>query len=95
MKHPKNLTQQELETLQKLSEDFFTVEECAIALEVSPEHLRNEIINPNSEAHKYYYKGRITELAKHRRNVKELANRGSNPAQVMVEKFIEQSNIKP
>lgn len=85
------LTPEQLATLQNMGGDFFSISECAIALEVPEPALRQAINTQGNPAHKAYHTGRITEVAKHRRNVKDLANRGSSPAQSVIEKWIENS----
>ena len=91
MKASLQLTNEQLDTLEKLAGDFFTVEECAIALEVDGFRLETAIKDREHDAHKRYYKGRMTEVARHRKNVKDLSNMGSSPAQALVDKYIEQS----
>lgn len=87
------LTEEQMTALEKMGADFFTIEECAIGLEVDTSQLKYAIKDRKHPAHKSYYKGRMTEVARHRRNVKDLANRGSSPAQALVDKYIEQSKL--
>lgn len=92
MKSNLKLSPEQLDALEKMAADFFKITECAIVLEVEEASLKYAIQDREHEAHKRYYKGRMTEVARHRKNVKELANRGSSPAQVLVDKYIEQSS---
>lgn len=86
------LNEQQLQQLEQLAADFFTIKECAIDLGVDEVKLIELIKKKGTAEHIYYYRGRMTEVARHRKNVKELANRGSSPAQTQVEKWIEKSN---
>ena len=92
MKSNLKLNEEQLSALEKLAGDFFTVHECAIALEVDEVQLKYAVEDGEHEAHKRYFKGRMTEVARHRKNVKSLANMGSSPAQALVEKYIDKSN---
>ena len=92
MKSNLSLSAEQLESLEKLAGDFFSVAECAIALEVDDALLKYAIEDKEHSAHKSYYKGRMTEVARHRKNVKSLANMGSSPAQALVEKYIDKSS---
>lgn len=87
------LSEEQLTALEEMGADFFSPTECAIALQISVERFSAALKDKSNDAHKRYYKGRMTEVARHRRNVKELANMGSSPAQQQVEKFIEKSSF--
>lgn len=88
------LTQEQLDSLEQMGTDFFSIADCAISLQISEAILSRAIQDKENDAHKYYYRGRMTEVARHRRNVKSLANMGSSPAQMLVQKFIESSDGK-
>ena len=84
-------SKEQLDALEKLGQDFLEVWEVAISIGVSKENLEMALKDKNSDAHKRYFSGRLPEKVKHIRNLKELSNRGSSPAQAMVDKYIQKS----
>ena len=85
------LNKEQLDTLGKLGATFFSVPQCAIVIEVDPMDLKKAIKNPNTEAHKVYYKGLWTSTLRLRESIMDLAIRGSSPAQAQMLKILEQA----
>ena len=52
-----NLTQQELETIEKLAGLFYTPKQIAIILEIDPEMFETQIRSEIGNIYKAYYKG--------------------------------------
>lgn len=82
-------TPEQLKSLEQMGATFLTVKECAIALEISIPSLEIEMKNEKSEAYKAYWKGVLNAKVKHIKSVSDLAQRGSFPAQQLIEKRIE------
>lgn len=78
------LTDEQLEHLERMAALFFNFNECAIALEMDEMRFRTEMKRRDSEIHKRYYKGYLNGVARLRESVMELAQRGSNPAQTQM-----------
>lgn len=88
------LTNEQLDALEKMGAAFLTVKECAIALEVDVAEFSSIMEDETSDAFKRYCKGVLNEKIKHINSVKELSFRGSSPAQQMLQKYIDNLNIK-
>ena len=85
------LDQNQLDKLCTLGETFFSVQQCALVLEVDQLELKKEIKLQTSAAHKAYYKGLLTATLKLRQSIMDLAMRGSSPAQTQMLKILEQT----
>ena len=85
------LSKEQLASLEKLGGTFFSVQQCALVIEVDQMDLKKAIKNPSTEAHKAYYKGFLTSTLKLRESIMELATRGSSPAQAQMLKILEQA----
>lgn len=85
------LSPEQLDTIELLGKDFLEISEIAISIGVTKEQLERALKDQEHEAHKRYFAGRLPEKVKHIRNLKELSNRGSSPAQAMVDKYIQKS----
>lgn len=80
------------ELLGRLGSSFFTVKECAVILEVDEIEFTKEMKDSSSPCYKAYYSGFYTSKLKHREGVIEVSERGSNPAQQMVEGYIKDAS---
>lgn len=78
------LTNEQLDSLERMAALFFNFNECAIALEVDEMRFRTEMKKRDSAVSKRYYKGYLNGVARLRESVMELAHRGSNPAQTQM-----------
>ena len=92
-----NLTDQQLEQLEQLAGLFFSIREIMIALEL-PLHMQQDfedILNlENSHpASLAYHKGRLTSEIQLRESIKQAALNGSNPAQLTMIEFFNNSKL--
>lgn len=85
------LNDKQLELLERLGKTFFDLEACAKALEVAEIDLVQMMQDVNSKAYKAYNRGYLSAELKHRESIMALSERGSSPAQAMVQKFIDAS----
>ncbi len=86
------LNNDQLQLLQRMGKNFFDLKKCATALEVDEAGFFKEMSDKSSPAFKAYFSGFLTSELKHREGVIEVAERGSNPAQQQVEKYIESAS---
>lgn len=77
------LTKDELELLERMGANFFSIEKAAIVLEKEKTALKVALKDKKSEAYQYYYKGLFKSEMELRESIFKLAKRGSNPAQKM------------
>ena len=84
-----NLTKTQLEALEKMGASFLSVDECCIALEVDEVDFHAAMRDRRTAAFKSYWKGVLNAKVKHVKNVSDLADRGSSPAQQMINSMIE------
>lgn len=92
-----NLSKEQLTQLEQLANVFFSITECATIMEISTAELNIAVNEPNSPEHKAYYKGFFQGQYEVRKSIKEMAERGSNPAQTLIQELINQAhreNIK-
>jgi hypothetical protein len=83
------LTKEQLEALEKMGASFLSIKECAIALEVDEVNFCKIMNDRTSEIFKTYWKGVLNAKVKHVKNVADLSDRGSSPAQQMIQKMID------
>lgn len=88
-----NLSNEQLEMLERLGAHYFTFKEAAIVLELPVSEFTRELNDSNSSAHKRYYKGKFTSDLELRESIMKMAKRGSNPAQKMMVEIREQTNL--
>ncbi len=88
------LTNEQLSDLEQMGSVFLTIKECAIALDVNYADFEIEMLIQSTPAFKAYWKGVLNAKVKHAQSVNELAQRGSSPAQAMVQKMIERLDWK-
>jgi len=91
-----NLTDQQLEQLELMAGLFFSVKEIMIALSV-PLHSQMEFEDhlkfENTPASIAYNKGRLTAETELRQSIKQAALNGSNPAQISMIEFFNNSKL--
>lgn len=88
------LNETQLEELKKLSELFFSIKECALIMEIKESQLRDRINNSETKEHAAYYSGNFRGQARVRKSIIEMAERGSNPAQQLASKYIQDCELK-
>lgn len=88
-----NLTNDQLEMLERLGAHYFTFKEAAVVLEVPERDLKQQLTDHKSEAFRKYYKGRFTSDLELRESIMKMAKRGSNPAQKMLLDIIKDSKL--
>lgn len=84
-----NWTPEQLQMIEKLGSAWFTMKKCAAVLQVDFQTVQREFRDEKSEAFKAYHRGwymRELELAE---GIQKMAARGSNPAQQMARKILE------
>lgn len=91
MKSNLGLSEEQLEKIKECSSTFLEIWEIAVCIGVSQQQLTQAIKDKTHQAHQYFYQGRLPEKVKHINNLKELADRGSSPAQAMIDKYIQKS----
>ena len=79
-----NLTQQELETIEKLAGLFYTPKQIAIILEIDPEMFEAHIRSETGNTYRAYYKGYYEADIELRKSITQSALSGSSPAQTML-----------
>lgn len=83
------LSEEKLQALEQMGASFLTVDECSIALEVDEVDFEEVMSDRTSKEFKAYWKGVLNAKVKHVKNVSDLANRGSSPAQQMIDRMLE------
>ena len=88
-----NLTDEQLEAIEEFAHFFLDPKEIAYIIEVDEIQFLKEMENPSSEAHRRYYKGYLSEKARQRKAIQELAAGGSAPAQAMVKAYMDELKV--
>lgn len=78
------LTNEQLEMIEKFGAHFFSYKQLAIVIQVNPIKLKEQINDSTTEAHRRYFKGALMTELELRKSIVDLAKRGSNPAQKML-----------
>lgn len=89
-----NLNSDELAIITKMAGLFFTPREIAINLQVTEADLREHIAKHGSDIEKAYSAGIILGDIKLRTGIMQAAEHGSNPAQVLMLKIKEDSEVQ-
>lgn len=80
------------EILQKIEEFaslFFTIDEIATMLDLSPTDFRREVRHAQSEKARAYHKGKLKTMVEIRKLTVEFAKKGSPQAEAFVKDYIE------
>jgi hypothetical protein len=78
-----NLSSEQLDLIEKMGANFFSIKETAIVLQMKYHQLKQLLEDERSEAYQRYYKGKFLSQMELRESIFALAKRGSNPAQKM------------
>jgi len=78
-----NLTTEQLDLIEKMGANFFSIKETAIVLQIRYHEMKKLLEDESSEAYQRYYKGKFLSQMELRDSIFALAKRGSNPAQKM------------
>lgn len=88
-----DLTKKQYLKIEELAGLFCSIDEISMLIEVSANELRREIRNKNSDAARYYFRGKLTTQVKLRQQIKLFAEKGSPQAeQTMKELYVRQCN---
>lgn len=83
------LSSDQMKMLEEAGKALLDFRQSAIIIEVDDLWLKSELENQNSKAHKSYYKGYFISMIKVRKSIISLAERGSFPAQQLLQKIME------
>jgi hypothetical protein len=84
-----DLSTEQLDMLEMAGQSLLDINQAAIIIEVEPSWLSIAINDKNTAAHKRYWKGYFISMMKVRKSIIELAERGSFPAQQLLQKIVE------
>jgi hypothetical protein len=87
-------TAEEIDCIREMAGLFFTPEEIAINLEVNTNNFINEIKSKSGDAYFAFISGSLTGDLKLRSGIMKAAEHGSHPAQTVMLKIKEDSEIK-
>lgn len=83
------LTNEQLKEIEELSSLFCSIDEIALLISVREGDLRREIRNKNSDAARYYFRGKLTTQVRLRRQTKLFAEKGSPQAEQTMKQLYE------
>lgn len=89
-----NLTKENLESIRELASCAMSIKEVAIILGVDEKEFKLLATDPTTEIYKAYKAGELETKAKINKAIVKMAERGSNPAQIMAKKLLEHTNIE-
>lgn len=90
----KQLTKDDLGTIQQMAELFYCFEDICICLETDKEDFYEDFVNKTGEFYRTYMTGFLTGDMKLRKSIQNSANNGSHPAQQLLLKIQEDLLIK-
>lgn len=88
-----NYSDEILQQVRELAKLFFTPKEIAIILELD-DFFGMQCLDESSPAYKAYMAGKLQSEMELRKNILQLANSGSSPAQTMALDMLKQTNLK-
>lgn len=91
---PTPLNSETLQEIRTLAGLFYTPKEVCMMLDIEFRLFKAALADEDSEIYNSYHGGRLQADMKFREKVISLANLGSSPAQTLVAKLIESSQIK-
>jgi len=91
---PTPLNDETIIEIRKLAGLFYTPKEVCMMLDIDRKIFNAALANEDSPIYNAYHGGRLEADIKFREKVIALANLGSSPAQTLVAKLIESSQIK-
>lgn len=87
-------TEEQIKAIEDYSQLLFTPGEIALLIEVDKTELINDIKLKNNKAYKAFSKGKFSAEIILRKSIIELAEAGSSPAQNLLLKLKEESELK-
>ena len=89
----KPLTPEQIETIQQMAELFYTYEQICLNAQIDPEEHFDAFSNKEGEFFENYVIGYLKGDIALRQSIKKSADNGSHPAQQLLIKIQEESNI--
>lgn len=83
------LSSDQLTQIEELSSLFCSIDEIALLIDVPENDLRRDIRNKNSDAARYYFRGKLGTQVKLRRQIKLFAEKGSPQAEQTMKQLYE------
>ena len=90
----KQLTKDQIQTINEMAELFYTYEQICINCELDPENHIEDFTNKEGEFYTAYMTGYLTGDMALRQSIKQSADNGSHPAQQLLLKIQEEANIQ-
>ncbi|MDA3867753.1 MAG: hypothetical protein PF489_13545 [Salinivirgaceae bacterium] len=84
-----NLTAEQYKEIEEYAGLFFSIDDIAVLIGCNATELRREIRNRNTEAYRYYQKGKLDTLVKIRKQTKLFAEKGSPQAEAFMKHYHE------
>ena len=89
----KQLTEEQIQTIEQMAELFYDFKQCCIAAEVESEDFIEDFNNKTGQFYKSYMMGYLKGDMALRQSIKKSADNGSHPAQQLLLKLQEEANI--
>ncbi len=89
-----NLTEEQISTIEEMSELFYSPEDIAINIEVNAEVLRAQLHLEENQARIAYLRGWLKGDLSLRKGIAQAAANGSNPAQQMLREIQKENLLK-
>ena len=90
----KQLTEEQIKTIEEMAELFYAFEQICINAEVDPEDYHEDFYNNLGEFYTAYMTGYLKGDIALRQSIQTSANNGSHPAQQLLLKLQEEANIQ-
>lgn len=84
-------TKEQIDLLEKLGSAWFSIRKCAAILELDFQTVQRELKDESSVAYKAYYRGWYMSELNLAEGIQKMAARGSNPAQQMARKMLDEA----
>ena len=85
-----NLSDEELQQIEEFASIAFPLDDIAVILQVNPEDLRAAYSKQSSDVRNRYCAGLLRLKAELHKSIKESALQGSNPAQQLMQRFLDE-----
>lgn len=85
-----NLSDEELQQIEEFASIALPLSDIAVILQVDPEELRAAYSEQSNAVRKRYCAGSLRLKAELHKSIKESALQGSNPAQQLMQKFLDE-----
>lgn len=90
----KQLTEEELKTIEDMAELFYSPDEIAINLQIDADDFALQIKAGNNEIHNSFYTGWFKGDMELRKSIAQASKNGSSPAQTMMKQMQDKSKAK-